>query len=302
MRHMSRRAFTLIELLVVVAIVALLIAILLPSLGRAKMLSIRTKCGANLAGIGKAIATYSSDSSNNAADLSQRGAYRWSGWSGNQTMYVRSDLSWGHIPGLLGPYLGGARSKMLVCPAVPAKNPLDVKTAAGNEWWDDQANKVLSGSPTMWVRGTYMFFVGDEGNGTGGGSNPEGRNGWHDAVAYFQKDGSTPYNGIYVPRKLLNINSEQVYVQDLLQIEEASGTPMGNHPERGGSFVDAFSYTSGKRNYIDAPYWRTAEISGLSGANALFASGAVEWRSRAQLTEVVADSQAKRFFLAFPKY
>ena len=56
-----RKAFTLIELLVVVAIIALLISILLPSLSRGRGLSKRTVCSANLRGIGQACKVYAND-------------------------------------------------------------------------------------------------------------------------------------------------------------------------------------------------------------------------------------------------
>jgi prepilin-type N-terminal cleavage/methylation domain-containing protein len=55
------KAFTLIELLVVVAIIALLISILLPSLSRARELSKRTVCVANERGLGQAYYIYAQD-------------------------------------------------------------------------------------------------------------------------------------------------------------------------------------------------------------------------------------------------
>lgn len=58
------RAFTLIELLVVVAIIALLVAVLLPNLAAAREQGRRTKCLANLNQIGLAMSMYFNDNRN----------------------------------------------------------------------------------------------------------------------------------------------------------------------------------------------------------------------------------------------
>ena len=58
---MKRKGFTLIELLVVVAIIALLISILLPSLSRARELAKRAVCASNMRGIGQGMHIYAND-------------------------------------------------------------------------------------------------------------------------------------------------------------------------------------------------------------------------------------------------
>ena len=70
---MKRRGFTLIELLVVVAIIALLIAILLPSLGKARELSNRSVCAANLRGISQSMNVYAADNNDAYPVISKSG-------------------------------------------------------------------------------------------------------------------------------------------------------------------------------------------------------------------------------------
>src|SRR5579884_3290800 len=60
----SRRAFTLLELLVVIAIIALLAALLLPVLSRAKQQAYRADCLSNLRQIGLAFVMYLNDHQN----------------------------------------------------------------------------------------------------------------------------------------------------------------------------------------------------------------------------------------------
>lgn len=306
--HRRGGGFTLIELLVVVSIIVLLIAILLPSLGKARRVSIRTKCGTNLHAIGRAVQMYASE--NEMANLSQAAGLN-SGWSGNQTVYFRNDLypGWSGINYLLGSAVGGIKSKVLICSAVPTRGALDYQVN-GQDWIDAWPGTTSSNGPKnsgVWSRGTYMFFVGDQGNGDGSKNNtpmsntePGYRQNPNGKCGYFRSDSATPYNVIYVPPKLNRTDPGQVLVQDLLYFDEASQVYLGNHTAAAAYIPE--STPSNKR--YNAGYFLSAEERDFEGCNVLMATFAVEWRRPADLTQVRADSgsngamgTAKRFYL-----
>ena len=58
---MARKSFTLIELLVVVAIIAVLVAVLLPALGQARSKAIRLSCQSRLHTMGQILTSYAND-------------------------------------------------------------------------------------------------------------------------------------------------------------------------------------------------------------------------------------------------
>lgn len=117
----ERGGFTLIELLVVISIIALLIGILIPSLGAARDTARRVACSSNLRQFGIAFTTYSADNAGWYTSGPADNRRRWH-TGGNTPGYLPDDASIETIGWMADSVNGGyMKPGDLLCPTSPAR-------------------------------------------------------------------------------------------------------------------------------------------------------------------------------------
>jgi prepilin-type N-terminal cleavage/methylation domain-containing protein/prepilin-type processing-associated H-X9-DG protein len=153
MRRTGPRGFTLIELLVVISIVALLVAILLPSLAGARKESRATVCAANLHSVGQAMALYVGGSgvfppSYVYADASTGGGWRMADQAANNPSPLNGLVHWSF--NLVGTGDDRVPERAFQCPAAPKGGAPAANPGAEPDDWDfelHQTNDVGSTTP-----------------------------------------------------------------------------------------------------------------------------------------------------------
>jgi prepilin-type N-terminal cleavage/methylation domain-containing protein len=119
--HAPRRGFTLVELLVVIGIIALLISILLPALGRVREKARTVQCASGIRQIYMAVVMYAAENK----QFLPRPAY---GWDNTGNPLAEKSCAWtmdtwakaNYTAGVIWPFVGGSpevREKLLYCPS-----------------------------------------------------------------------------------------------------------------------------------------------------------------------------------------
>jgi prepilin-type N-terminal cleavage/methylation domain-containing protein len=121
---MSHKPFTLIELLVVIAIIAILAAMLLPSLSKAKQTAVRSACANNLKQLSLASITYEGDFETLPTMGGNNGTFYGAHWGSDAVLDIYENYLAAGLNGeaTTRDAVRNAPGEVFVCPANPKDN------------------------------------------------------------------------------------------------------------------------------------------------------------------------------------
>ncbi len=261
--------FTLIELLVVIAIIAILAAMLMPALTRARDMAYRSSCAGNLRQINLGQMIYAGD---------------FEGWgfprlpnAGHNRLEGASNWIEDYLPG---------RELSRRVPGRYFKPVMKCPTASGIHADPGQSLHTtynFMGTYTGRISASYFFFFG-----TGTRDFAQNNSFFGNTLYAHSRKDQDPWHGSAVPR-----------VEFLGREFDRSASPWYydiyvNEPDQQPAAMDAYNPVRGEVRTTYSHAWYIHNHAGAGGGNVVFMDGHVEWR-----TDSEAVSRHKDYYNRF---